>query len=425
MEPYTKTTNSGRTLFEKWETLEDGEKTILGNGVRSTPNSWVDTLNGFKNSNWKTQVRNHQNATTPLSGRKKTIRYKLGHITVTGEVDKPLGGNPRVRTSYADGVLCPHYGFSGSFYNSPKVENQASAGFYKKLRSVQTSFETGIFLGELQESIRMLMSPAKSLRRGVDDYLGALKKRRRRGRIQNRQILADTWLEYSFGWKPLVRDANQALEALAFRAAQEAFHNDYVMVKFTARDETIFQSPMIDYQPTGTHLYMSVDRYHEYKHHVRHMGAMRISAKGLSDKSKYWGISLEDFAPTAWELLPWSFLIDYFSNIGDVIAAWSTCTSGLAWSQKTVRQTTTQHLSFSPNLGRMKKEYVEVGKVYDRLTASGTAGYLEYSDKQFSRTPGSLTHPSVQFELPGFGLKWLNMAALLVSRNATRKSPFY
>jgi len=35
------------------------------------------------------------------------------------------------------------------------------------------------------------------------------------------------------------------------------------------------------------------------------------------------GLDLDDIAPTMWELVPYSFVVDWFCNISDILAAWS------------------------------------------------------------------------------------------------------
>lgn len=60
------------------------------------------------------------------------------------------------------------------------------------------------------------------------------------------------------------------------------------------------------------------------------------------------GFNWNEFLPTIWELIPYSFLIDYGTNIANVVCGWFTDTSGLGWCYRGTEQKVTEVISASP-----------------------------------------------------------------------------
>jgi len=117
-------------------------------------------------------------------------------------------------------------------------------------------------------------------------------------------------------------------------------------------------------------------------------------------------------------LIPYSFLVDYFSNAGDIVYALSNPASSLAWCEKG----TLEEASCEVSVQGCRLPVLQTGERYFgggmNNAASGSA-----SKRYVHRGPynGSLM-PSLQLQLPGFGLKWLNMAALAVTHSSVLRS---
>jgi hypothetical protein len=147
---------------------------------------------------------------------------------------------------------------------------------------------------------------------------------------------------------------------------------------------------------------------------VIYRGAVRVEARDprVMDPALF-GFDLQSFLPTVWELVPYSFLIDYFSNISDVVLGWSHLFTKLAWSNRTVRQ------------------WIEVtSRSYDHPGWQGYAPYsATYVPATFVGTKTSVSRraysgtfvPEVTLKVPSLGsLRWLNIAALVASRKSDR-----
>jgi len=281
----------------------------------------------------------------------------------------------------------------------------------------------------------MVRRPAETLRRGLDSYIGALKKRSRgipmtrEGSRIRKKILADTWLEYSFGWVPLISDTMSGAEALAaWHVGREGLDERRNRISAVGRDQAV----------TGSTTYGLNDAFYSKVRHVltnRVEGETSVkyiarlsyktavpkeSAKRLMQLS---GFTLMEFIPTAWELLPWSFLIDYFSNVGDVLEAFATPTDNIYSITRTVRSTSLQFY-----LKRLDRTNIQsqAGFVSLEEDGDGTGSWIS-KHTSFSRgSVPSLDLPRLQMENP-FGknrfARSANMAAL--AANAKSLKPFY
>jgi len=131
--------------------------------------------------------------------------------------------------------------------------------------------------------------------------------------------------------------------------------------------------------------------------------------------------SWREALPVVWELIPYSFLVDYFSNIGQIIDSYSTQLGGVMWINGTVRVEREIKLnSLALDADAMKAAFQgTVGAFRYELSGSGGeyGGYVNRCVR-FDRTPWSaqgllLSLADIQIKVPGVGSsKWLNIAAL-------------
>lgn len=282
--------------------------------------------------------------------------------------------------------------------------NAAKQDFVKRLRAYQTAFQGGTFVGELKQTLSMLRSPMRSLREMSGQYLHVLKKRRDlcpavKWHDNWREVLSQSWLEYAFGIKPLIGDIQDAAELLNRvihgRRSLKRIHG-----KGGAEDATVTQTtyPMSAYGPA----YERCTLKEGWRCMDKITAWVRDSseAEGLNWATQA-GFDPSNWAPTAWELLPWSFLADYFTNLGDVISASTVCTRGVAFAERG-----TYKAHYRKCLGQ--KAYVSFGRL---ANYTPTRVEIERFTKARGRYNGSVV-PDFRFEIPGFGTKWLNMAAL-------------
>lgn len=127
------------------------------------------------------------------------------------------------------------------------------------------------------------------------------------------------------------------------------------------------------------------------------------------------GVWIElSFGTKGWlKLLPWSFLIDYFSNIGDVITASVATRSDVRWTNKSVVISRSYESVANFDLPATKSIY---GLRF--VSGRGSSVTSKRIRKIVQRRRGVLLGtPSISFNIPGRPAQWANMAALLVVCN--------
>jgi hypothetical protein len=382
--------------------------------------NWTNYYSGFKNPNWKRQVRAGTQAGTGL-----TVTGKKLESVQPGwaYAENPSATSGIYRSIEQQGVpfiwnipaVLPANGTKES-----AADAEARTAFYKHWDQERRLFDGATFLAELGDTIRMFRNPLSAFRRGLDAWNNRayrLVRGRRLARLGNnsnagvnqrlREALAGSWLEWSFGVAPLISDIEEGRKALEefplwptrIRISGDASVEE-VSITRGGRNERFFTW---DYE-----------RHETKSYQVRYIGAMKPNVVG-KPRSLQGALSLEmrDFVPALWEWLPYSFLIDYFTNAGDLIRAYSNPLSGLAWQSKTVRRKT-----------------VSVTRAY-QVKVKSTYSYLklqEFSLPTVSSSSVSLERnpmaspPQLQFrwKVPGAtSLKWLNIAGLatMKSRN--------
>jgi hypothetical protein len=234
-------------------------------------------------------------------------------------------------------------------------------------------------------------------------------------------MVADTWLEYVFGWEPLVNDINDGARALA-----NYKYKDLKRPKYLKAVATVEDSEILDCNEAN----VGACQFHGEWHQVKSFKTIYRGVYAATSTfplpimaPKLFGFNLREFVPTVWELLPYSFLIDYFTNIGDILNAWSYQRFGLAWSNRTQIRKIDWKLSITPNYKSSFFTY----EPWQPIGVSFTAPHCHMRRKEISRGSyeGNFV-PDIQFEIPGFkSKKWLNIAALFATSHGIERTLQY
>jgi len=135
----------------------------------------------------------------------------------------------------------------------------------------------------------------------------AIKRTREESHVSD--FLSDTWLEYSYGWKPMLQDAYGIAEATA------SVFNEYSNVVRTAtgRSKTSYRNHAKD-RPSGNQVIYEAQVHDEIwmKMEVRY----RIPTEHMNPGVAF---GLMNPLEVAWELVPFSFVADWFLPVGDAI----------------------------------------------------------------------------------------------------------
>ncbi len=364
------------------------------------------------NPGWRDQIRRGVSATTPFKAYGIHTDYVPFYASAAV---KSLGcGKTFINIMYGNHLPirkpADHTDDSTLDAFMATADNAALARVVSKARDAQSKLQTGVVVGEIRETLRMIRSPAKALRRGLSSFMRDAKKVSRKKfktKKQRQHAFSETWLEHQFGWAPLVSDimdANTQLQRIG-----EANYSNIKRVKGTAYtpEKLIVSAPVSGSLANCT---LSYTREEVCYGSARYIAGVRVKVKEpLTINPQVLGFIPSTIVPTVWELVPWSFLIDYFTNIGQVLSAWSFPTSDIAWVQRTTRR-------FSDNRYREVRLAPTTPSVTSVITFM--PGKCTTSLKHVIRDPylGSLV-PPLELKIPGTSsLKWLNIAALYQAR---------
>lgn len=211
------------------------------------------------------------------------------------------------------------HGYAGQEAPLPPLDDGDPTGYYatawKQARPDRPDATLAIFLGELRDFPRQFEAKARNFKDGGSLYLN-----------------------YQFGWVPFIYDLRrlyQAQRRLANRLAQLKRDNGRpirrrLQLVNDSTEETQYDGASSGFMhpPLSFYAYRSPDYVRSTltsTNRVWFAGRFRywvpnIDTRDWSDHAKnalFGGIPGPD---VIWELLPWSWLIDWFSNMGDVFS---------------------------------------------------------------------------------------------------------
>jgi hypothetical protein len=284
---------------------------------------------------------------------------------------------------------------------SSNVLNGARSAFLSNAVDAASPLKGQVLLGELKETLRMIKNPASALR---DLASSQMRKHKSASKAS-----AETWLEWSFGWLPFMADIGNAIKIY------DRVLNNIEVVHASGKDsDETYQSVSIDSSKYLHANYFFVKQVTKlfYEYTARCGGAFKVrmtggSASTVNSISQASGMSWKEIPFTLWELTPWSFLIDYFSNIGEILNGWHA--SDLDWIYTYTTQKRSGVVVQSRSIVKNKFDHL-----YGYTDSSPTARKENYV---FSRTSGvDMSLPNLHASLPPLGMKYGNMLALIAAK---------
>jgi hypothetical protein len=192
----------------------------------------------------------------------------------------------------------------------PGPDNQAATVAYERLKdSISSRAQGGVFVAEWSKSCAMIADRAtqlllafRKIRKG--DFGGAartLKISTPKG-ATTRQNWASNYLEFHFGWAPMVGDIYNAIDVL---------QNPLKGVKVHASARNSY--PERGYPPPGAY---SRGKQYTTLHRVRYGLEVSVNNPNLWLANQ---LGLINPATVAWELVPFSFVVDWFVNVSQFL----------------------------------------------------------------------------------------------------------
>jgi hypothetical protein len=350
------------------------------------------------------QIRSGQNATTTYVGNFRQVFPAT--LNALAKIVRSTGSG---QTGYSEFKGTPDSSWGDLLYDpsglaTTEADIIAREQFVSRYRERRTQFQSGVFLGELMKTVQMISSPAKALRKGIDAYHHTVKKRLRNAKKPNR-VVRDTWLEFVYGWGPLINDVKDACQ-LGTADPYKVFQS----IKGKGTVDGITSNSRQDY--ANSFLNVDYRMVMSQKVTVKYKGAIAAQNEPPGFPEQL-GLSWSNVLPTVWELIPYSFLVDYFTNVGKVIDGIATGPISLAWGCQVIWK----EYGLSVEGVQLDRAYLDTfkpdpkDKAFGFATGGGKSGRRVYYFRQPANVV-SLGLRDFRFKLPGSNIRWLNIAAL-------------
>jgi hypothetical protein len=338
---WTATPSQAAPFAGFWTSSNSGNPNyVLDRGVRS-----YATTPGFNQPNRKVLV--------------KPLDYNATYESITGDYNQvqkatriyyvsPPGGGPAtpVEYVYQDSTTITHnvisLGFRTGEYNASSMLDRANNKLLDNLKDMKVNAAQAF--AEREETVKTVTQTIKTVAKTLTklkkgDFAGAAKalgiKPPKRGQRRfNKDFANDAanavgngWLALQYGWKPLIQDVHGAAETLAQASmGPENKNSVYAVSSGTSRKSLAlnqmqsFSTP--DWSGYDSILY-SCDGFYSVKVKVRYVR----SSPAVSSLAK---LGISNPALLAWELLPYSFVVDWFFPIGNWLGGLD-ATAGLSF----------------------------------------------------------------------------------------------
>lgn len=332
---------------------------------------------------WRTFLQSeHYLKTLEMADRRRSSLQKT-----TSFVAEDIWGTERYEVMDASADVFYPFEVAASQWNNFDFSGLTADAKVKCLAKVRDmKVNLPVFFGEGRQTVRMLTDTARTLYKSYRAF--------RRGRFkQAADILgitkpsgtaANHWLAYQYGWKPLLSDA-LGFAKLAFDHLEMGGRKPRMTV--TAKNSVTQHDK---YSVTGVGIAGLQGNF------VAEGDITVTSKAGLLVELDYspsalaaqLGLGLTDPLLLAWELTPFSFVFDWFIDVGGYLES---CSALQGWTVLDGWDTRERHGTY---VARWVFAYPNF-KVTEGLMPSGA-----FQDRSFSRRPWTGVPPFVVFRSP-------------------------
>lgn len=362
--------------------------------------------------NYLSVMKSGGNATTPMTVTAKRFSLHTGGLTVRNRThpQNPCYGSMPTCRQLASVYAITEGSASPDLVS--KVDNAALMGIIKKIRSHQQSdFSGPIFLVELRKTVRGLLNPLRVLREQLNLFVNLERRMRlyRQGKRDRNwaETISSTWLEFSFGIKPAIADITAICNILNGQLSKRP---GVSRVSYKFADNEASQSDE-GVAPIGVEAWAvlrtrTTVRYScQYQLGLKRgypsLDKLETPVQNLLDFSRF---DLGEVLPTVWEAIPFSWLIDYVTNVGDLLGCSFDYNQSIQYGSCT-KKTEFRVLRFAASAG---------ANPWGELVAFDPEKFNTSYDL-LSRTPvNELGFPRFEFSLPSIG-QANNALQLLIS----------
>nr|WEU70905.1 MAG: maturation protein [Hangzhou atkins-like virus 2] len=423
-----KTRNDYITHHAYWEHITNGNQKTF-DGYYSRDRLYSGSSVGNKVEGWRRLIASMRQAGSPYTSDryfldKRSHPIRVSYVGYDRGLPTPPWSNQKKNT-YSGGLiyLSDIAVINHLTTNSAKARNNALKKLYRLIREQEEAFNYAPFVAELKEALGMIRRPADALQQAVTNYLRHMRKNHAR-MVRGvplakrpaviRKVLAGSWAEFSFGWAPTVGDVESAAEALA-RFVDETNNGgrlSYKRIQASGRDIVQIDhglGKVWDNTVREVSMTRQTTTSETYRYVVGWLQDIEVALGGSPRHfARVFGVdNFRNLALGAYEVIPFSWLVDYFINVGEILEAWATPTHQIQWIVET-RLQATKVTRYYQHTGR---QHVPWSTKYDFQIHPGQSAHCRYTMTR--SLPTSLPLMTLQQKSPwGSAGKMANMAAV-------------
>jgi len=356
---------------------------------------------GYKNPDWERVIRLGGNATSPYTATFKEYRVQRGsskQVVKNGTSYVQNGRTYPLDLITTRSQLDPLYFPASSAVITPgtvtMVRDTGQSAHLNALSNALAPLKGGVFLGEIRETISLLRHPLKIFELDTTKYLKKATSvlQKKISNRKKRQAISSYYLEYTYGISPFLADIQGAGETLRRITSQ--------VKTSTVRTTRSATESGVNHAVTGVVLGTAMEpgSFIVTKSRVTYDSRFVSKIKVSFDKTDplgNLGLGLSDFVPTLYELLPGSFLVDYFSNLGDIVQSASFPYSRIIFTNIGSRISIVNSIELA-------------GSPVNNASTSGEVSFQTgtYKETRVTRDRlllGDYHTPTIQFNVPSLG----------------------
>jgi hypothetical protein len=415
--------SSSEPVANFWTANSGFSDTLSSSGIQFHSGTQVlgaNTRQGVSNPFWKDQVKLGSNATTTFIGEKFDGQTNFWSGYAIGTQINPNGSIHRKWDYYQSGFVSIPNPANLLVQVPPAsvvtdVHNRCIRKFLNEVSEARTSDNlTGRSIRHFKHDLHSTLHPMAGIQSKIQSYLTKLKKVPY-GKLKGPSIVStitQSYLEFKFGVEPFTVDISDILADMVIRDRKR---NPSVPVEATAHADFAGSSSihnLVDGGYLTPVIGASVNTLSIQTYSERMKGAVRT---GIDDNGRL-GIVQdnkllpEDWLPTAYSIMPYAWMVNYFTNIRDIIDAASLRYSNVVWGCFNIRQVCTYQQSAvyaqNPN------PFAAPGLVTNGavLCSGGHSTLVHTKVQRYVLTPSSLI-PDFQWKIPTTPTPWFNMMA--------------
>ncbi|DAD52658.1 maturation protein [ssRNA phage SRR7976299_16] len=336
MEPYIRTRSLRNLVDQPWRYAYGinhncvASRTLVGSAFDSTAVGSHGAMTDWVVPKFHSRQKKGEVFFNPMTAWKDTISQKVGgmlilrskslyscyggtkNVNVTLEYEGPwkLGQQTGYETNRV--LRCPVVDTSGETLESAKIEASTKC-LANRGMPASNLFET---IAEREKTIAYVLGKLKQIRSvAKGTYASAGKSTRSKFKWQgSAKELSDVSAEYlafRYGVMPIMRDVDNVIKAFEAKLSSNPTRN-------TARGG-------VNYTLSSNEVKTVVGATDTY--YIRHQISEAVKVRAMSldeyvvDLSYAMGFSLKNLMTTPYQLIPYSFVLDWFVNLGDFLEA--------------------------------------------------------------------------------------------------------